>query len=209
MTSSRSAIAGRLSLRRAGFDRRAVRAGPIPTTTRHRPRRRDGRSGAAQRRARRPSPPSRSWSTIGRSSLTPASSNSRCSSSALLSWRVCGSVTRSNGRLRLPGIWPRRRPGQVSSALPSKRPAARASTTCSPRRAEIGEDRRLVAHQRGVEAGREMARRDRRRGGLERAPLAPSISAGRHRAGPRCRARRGAASTTPARPRTGRSRRRR
>ena len=82
-----------------------------------------------------------------------------------------GSVTRSNGRLRLPGIWPRRRPGQVSSAVPSKRPAERASTTCSRCGPRSASSAALSRTSSGPEAGGEPARRDRRRGGFERPAL--------------------------------------
>ncbi len=68
--------------------------------------------------------------TIGfcRSTFAPPKIAFSCSGDFMVASGLIRSV---KGTFRLPGIWPERRPGHGSAAVPSKRSFARASTTCS------------------------------------------------------------------------------
>src|SRR5688500_14843524 len=82
------------------------------------------------------------------------------------------------GRLRLPGMWPDRRPGRGSGAVPANRPADRASTTCSARLETLA---RIASTSRTRAVSRLATKSPRRGCGVPNSTCRPSA---RHRAKP-------------------------
>ena len=101
-------------------------------------------------------------------------------------------------------MWPERRPGRGSGALPAKRSAERASTICALSSVERHAHVAQGGDGADIHLGGELSRRPRGVAVLQRPASRLSISAGRRRGCRRSWRRTAGTSTTPAAPKTAR-----